>query len=468
MTEYTTNLKLELPPFNNATWHDAVNGNFTVLDQFLYALTGVYVQGYWQNSTAYTVGQKILDSVDGRIYRVLVNHTSSAAPATFESYRVANPTHWELVNSSDNDVGDILSAVTPAANKLIKFTSGVAATTIDITAWGQAWIAFANVGAAKTELGISSFAETLLDDANAAAMRTTLGLGDAALETIGVSGDRVPKLNANNTHSGTFTVTDAFTSRGINDDATAERLLLENTAMTLGPSAATAEFNVKHVSTAAMLSFGTSSKFKAFGSTHATKAHHYEIESDGLVVYEYDRTQDIHIFRDKTSGTANFRMLTGSAEIRGGSAATPGLGFIGDDNTGIYRVSENVLGFTTNGTLAASINASGDFTAVGDVTAFSDVKLKKDIKTIQNALAKVNQLRGVEFMLKRNNQKSTGLIAQEVQEVIPEVVHSFTDSATNEETLSIAYANLVGLLIEAIKELSTKVVELEEQINATP
>ena len=96
----------------------------------------------------------------------------------------------------------------------------------------------------------------------------------------------------------------------------------------------------------------------------------------------------------------------------------------------------------------------GHFTATGNVTAYSDRRLKSDIVTIPNALDTVSKLRGVNFT--KDGKASTGVIAQEVQEVIPEVVHE------GEEYLSVAYGNLVGVLIEAVKELKAEVDALKK------
>ena len=89
----------------------------------------------------------------------------------------------------------------------------------------------------------------------------------------------------------------------------------------------------------------------------------------------------------------------------------------------------------------------------------SDERIKTNIKTIENALDKTLLLRGVEYNDIRiePERKKIGLIAQEVELIIPEVVH--TDSETTIK--SIEYQNLVGLLIEAIKQLNNKVSNLE-------
>ena len=102
-------------------------------------------------------------------------------------------------------------------------------------------------------------------------------------------------------------------------------------------------------------------------------------------------------------------------------------------------------------------NLNGDFTATGNVTAFSDERLKENVETIEGALDKVSQMRGVTYKFKselNDGQRGTGVIAQEMQQVMPEVVQ-------DGEYLSVAYGNLVGVLIESIKELKAEIEELK-------
>ncbi len=110
-------------------------------------------------------------------------------------------------------------------------------------------------------------------------------------------------------------------------------------------------------------------------------------------------------------------------------------------------------GGSTITALTLDMSAAGAATFNNDVTAFSDEKLKDDIQTIENALSKVKEMRGVTFT--REGREGTGVIAQEMQKVMPEVVHD------KGEYMSVAYGNLVGVLIEAIKELEKKVEKLE-------
>ena len=95
---------------------------------------------------------------------------------------------------------------------------------------------------------------------------------------------------------------------------------------------------------------------------------------------------------------------------------------------------------------------TGDFVSPGNVTAYSDIRLKDNIQTIENALDKVSNMRGVTFDM--NGKRSAGVIAQELREVMPEPVN-------DGEYLSVAYGNLVSVLIEAIKELRAEIDELK-------
>lgn len=124
---------------------------------------------------------------------------------------------------------------------------------------------------------------------------------------------------------------------------------------------------------------------------------------------------------------------------------------------GYYFGNATLAGFkNSGGTARVSWNIStGDFTAAGNVTAYSDAKLKENVKTIENAVDLVSQMRGVYYDRIDTGEAGVGVIAQELREVIPEVVKE------NDGTLSVAYGNLVGVLIEAVKELSNKVAALE-------
>lgn len=94
MTAYTPNLRLAMPPFDKRQWQDEINNNMRVLDALwakFFATTGLV--GVWQNATAYTAGQLVVDSTAGTIWRCEIGHTSPTS-GTFLASRTANPTYW--------------------------------------------------------------------------------------------------------------------------------------------------------------------------------------------------------------------------------------------------------------------------------------------------------------------------------------------------------------------------------------
>ena len=126
--------------------------------------------------------------------------------------------------------------------------------------------------------------------------------------------------------------------------------------------------------------------------------------------------------------------------------------------------SDNV--FRIGGWSAATnrfvMDMSGNLTMAGNITAYSDSRLKENVEVIGNALSKVQAMRGVTFT--RNDvddkeERHAGVIAQEVEVVFPEVV-----SENNEGIKNVAYGNMVGLLIEAVKELKEEVEDLKRQL----
>jgi len=157
-----------------------------------------------------------------------------------------------------------------------------------------------------------------------------------------------------------------------------------------------------------------------------------------------------------------------------GSTSNDGLTlFTNGNDAGIMQRENSYLLFGTNDTERMRIDSSGrvgigntspglkldvtgDIRASADVIAFSDRKLKKNIKTLDGK--KVFDMRGVSFTRIDTNKESSGVIAQEIQKIAPELVNETGD------TLGVAYGNLTGYLIEAIKDLKQEIEELKKQI----
>ena len=124
---------------------------------------------------------------------------------------------------------------------------------------------------------------------------------------------------------------------------------------------------------------------------------------------------------------------------------------MGLDTDNVFR-----LGGWSNGTNVYrwQSDTAGNFTAAGNITAYSDARLKTNVTTIENALDKVSAMRGVSF--DKDGKRNIGVIAQEMKEVLPEVVLENTDGY-----YSVAYGNIVGVLIEAVKELKAEIEVLK-------
>ena len=124
--------------------------------------------------------------------------------------------------------------------------------------------------------------------------------------------------------------------------------------------------------------------------------------------------------------------------------------------TGTVKIAGGV-GIVKNLHVGGTLNVGSTITGAADVIAFSDRKLKENIETLDGK--KVLDMRGVSFTRKDTGAESSGVIAQEIQKIAPELVHD------TEGTLGVAYGNLVGYLIEAIKDQQKQIDELKELCN---
>lgn len=132
-----------------------------------------------------------------------------------------------------------------------------------------------------------------------------------------------------------------------------------------------------------------------------------------------------------------------------------------DDKDFIIKGQDSTSEITA---LTIDMSAAGAATFNNDVTAFSDERLKEDIQPITGGLEKVMQLQGVTY--KRNDvtnaKTQIGVIAQQVEPILPEVVLTADDEM---QTKSVDYAKMTAVLIEAVKELKQEVTQLKQQIN---
>lgn len=141
---------------------------------------------------------------------------------------------------------------------------------------------------------------------------------------------------------------------------------------------------------------------------------------------------------------------TGALVVEGGVGIEKNL------NVGGWLSVAGIATFSQQVTVNSDVSVTGIVTA-GDFNSTSDRRLKDNITVIAEPLAKVAQINGVTFTWKENGESSGGVIAQDVEVVLPELV-------SDGETKTVNYNGLIGLLIESVKELSAEVAELKVKL----
>ena len=153
-----------------------------------------------------------------------------------------------------------------------------------------------------------------------------------------------------------------------------------------------------------------------------------------------------------------------------GDLSTKDVTYIGNNNTNHRFNGTTDQRFTVNGSEEMRLEADGDLHVDGDVIAFSttisDATLKYDINPVEFALDKINQLKGVSYKYKHNDRESAGLLAQDVEKVMPSAVKSRKVplvTGDDKEYKTLHYDSMTAILVEAIKELTAKVKKLENR-----
>lgn len=179
--------------------------------------------------------------------------------------------------------------------------------------------------------------------------------------------------------------------------------------------------------------YNDSANTLTIASTAAGGSDHYD-DGDSLTFGNTSSSPDARFFYDGTNNTFEMELESAVDSF-----------IITDNGTTRYRFEKD-----------GDLTIARDITAFGSSTALSDERFKTNIKTLTDSSEKILKLRGVEFDRVDIDEHQIGLIAQEVEDVIPEVVKTSKDGIK-----SISYGNLVGLLIEAVKTQEVRIRELE-------
>jgi hypothetical protein len=221
----------------------------------------------------------------------------------------------------------------------------------------------------------------------------------------------------------------------------------------------------------------------AVTDTTTTNATHYVTFTTGTSGNQVLRVDSSTLTFNPSTNVFTVPTVNSTTAVQGGngSAGAPAFSFSGDTNTGMYNISADVLGFATAGAVRMRITAggamglgitptdtAGRFEASNDIVAFStsDKRWKNNIVKIDSPLEKISQISGVEFdwiedePLHGNKGHDVGVIAQEIELVIPEAVQ------TRESGMkAVQYDKIIPLLIESIKEQQKQIDELKELVN---
>jgi hypothetical protein len=404
------------------------------------------------------------------------NGSSSAAPS------------WSQINKSDVGLGNVenisISAYTGTANTSTvgTITTGTwSANTIAVNRGGTGQTTFANgeilIGnngsLAKTTLTAgqnisvqNSGGSITLAASNTNITWTNGNTAGPVINSSTGSGTAIPSANATNsgvitTSSQTITGIKIFNS-GIVSDVTGNLNGNANTASSVPWTGVTAKpttvagFGITDAVTAANLSWtnGTTSgpTVNTTGGGSAIPAANST--NSGIVTTAQQFFSGEKNFNNKltvelnTSGTV---YNTGHIELRSTNLSDVSMGFHRSGGTAC-QLRHATDGLILSGSTQTS---AANFVATGNVSAFSDIRLKTNIRTVDNALNKVMNMRGVYF--DKAGVASVGVIAQEIEKILPEVVNN------DYEFKSVSYGNIVGVLIEAIKELRAEVEELKNK-----
>ena len=365
-----------------------------------------------------------------------------------------------------------------------------------------------SIGTKLDSSAVSTYGLSLIDDANAAAARATLGLGTAA--TTASSAYATTGQVLTNVPSGalftdtvyghpSYASTDINTSgaeivdiiatngQGHVTDLGTRTLTLANLGYTGAtdannydhPDYATTNINTSGATIVDVISTNAQGHVTSLGSRTLTgsdlginKAY---IDALNVDADTLDGVTSANFLRSNANDTMVGNLtMDGDVTVKDNKSL-----YIGTDNdhsmffdgTHLYLDVGKTVGSAnsnfyirdgSDSNLRFIFHDSGNFEASGNITAYSDARIKSDIEVIPNAVDKVQQLRGVTYVRTDKKEEEadvrhTGVVAQEVLEVLPEAVHK------NENGMySVAYGNMVGLLIEAIKEQQIQIDELKE------
>lgn len=433
-------------------------------------------------------GNHLYLGMAAKIYHFRVNLSTGAL--TLVKIYAANA---DLLNgmtvSSTAAIPDVIQDVSPCGNYLLTKHRGDSATSIKVLAIDQVdgRLSWAEVGFNSIGTGVEKFcfnkANSTIYVANADLNRVR----PYSISVFSASAASIARVEVNQLVANRRVQINGYTSGNVilavSNTADNTTLTLPNGGGTLVSSVNIANYNAgtaTKLATARTLTVGATGKtfdgsanvtwsltdIGAAGATGTGASGTWGISITGNAATV---TNGVYTNTNQTiSGAKTFSSTVnannGISMNAASSERTINWTFTGRNSYLFGRDSDDVVGlYDTNlansgvGGNRWTSDVSGNFVAAGNVTSLSDARLKTDINKIDDALNKVRMLNGYSYTRTDTRDNQIGLIAQEVQEVLPEVV-------VKGDYLSIAYGNMMALLVEAIKEQQGQIEELKQKI----
>ena len=133
--------------------------------------------------------------------------------------------------------------------------------------------------------------------------------------------------------------------------------------------------------------------------------------------------------------------------------------FVSANSLNFNVTSDGKMAIGATNTTAGALYVNGDVFSTGILIAASDLTLKTDVETLDNSLNLLDNVRGVRYRFKSETQKSIGVIAQEIKTSFPELVSG------EEGSMGVNYDGLVGVLVQAVKELKTELDQVKKKLS---
>ena len=182
------------------------------------------------------------------------------------------------------------------------------------------------------------------------------------------------------------------------------------------------------------------------------------MEFSDLARLKFGDSDDLEIWHG-TGNSSHIKNSTNDLKIRSDSLilkreddSEPYLKATVNSDVKIYFNGNEKFATTNNGVIITGIATATDFDST------SDIRLKTNIKPIEDPLNKVLQIEGVSFNWKEDNRPALGVVADQIENILPELVHGDDPKTVN-------YNGLVGLLIECVKNQQKQIDELKDQLN---